>query len=334
MRQALREARKALGRTSPNPAVGALLVQNGRILARGHHRRAGEAHAEIVCLTKWRKQVPANATLYVTLEPCSTVGRTGPCTTVLIGRNIRRVVVGTLDPNPVHNGKGLKQLSEAGIEVQHGVLEAECAALNEAFNKWVTTGLPFVIAKCGMTLDGRLTLPKREGRWITSAGSRRDAQKLRQSVDAILIGAETLRRDNPRLTLRPAQGRPQPWRVVVTKSGRVPRQSHLFTDRFRKRTLVYQKKSLGTVLRDLGKRGILSVLIEGGGEILGQALDDRLIDKFHVYVAPVFGAGPVLAFGGRGAGETAEAVRLANVEYRKIGMDLLVSGYAARAPDE
>ncbi len=330
MRIALQEARKALGRTSPNPAVGALLVDKGRILARRHHQRAGEAHAEIACLNRWRRKIPPTATLYVTLEPCSTIGRTGPCTNSIIEKNVRRVVVGALDPNPVHNGRGLAKLRRAGIEVQEGVLVGECSALNEGFSKWITTGLPFVIAKCGMTLDGRLTLPERNERWVTGAASRRDAQKLRRSVDAILVGAETVRRDNPRLTLRPAAKHLQPWRVVLTKSGRLPPTSHLLSDRFKDRTLVYRKKSLGTALRDLGRRGLLTVLIEGGGDILGQALDAHLIDKFHVYIAPVIGAGPVVAFAGKGAGETSEAVRLADVRYRKVGPDVVVTGYAAK----
>lgn len=329
MRTALEEARKGLGRTSPNPAVGAILVANDRILSRGHHRRAGEAHAEIICLAAWGQTVPRNATLYVTLEPCSTIGRTGPCTEAIMAANVRRLVVGALDPNPKHNGRGLAILRRRGIEVKEGVLGEECAALNEGFNKWITTGRPLVVAKCGMTLDGRLTLPRREGRWITSAAARRDAQKLRQSVDAIMVGAGTVRIDDPRLTLRPQRGRTQPWRVVLTKSGRVPGKSHILNDRFRQRTLIYQKKSLTAVLQDLGKRGVLSVLIEGGGEILGQALDARVIDKFHIYVAPVVSGGPVVAFAGKGAGKTAYAVRLAQVQFGKVGPDIVVTGYAA-----
>ncbi len=334
MRAALQEARKALGRTSPNPAVGALLVANDQILSRGHHQRAGEAHAEIACLSAWGQKVPRSATLYVTLEPCSTLGRTGPCTDAIMAANVRRVVVGALDPNPAHNGRGLAVLRRRGIEVKEGVLGEECASLNEGFNKWITTGRPLVIAKCGMTLDGRLTLPRSEGRWITSAAGRRDAQKLRQSVDAIMVGAETVRVDNPRLTLRPQRGRVQPWRVILTKSGRVPDKSRVLNDRFKQRTLIYRKTSLTSVLADLGKKGVLSVLIEGGGKLLGQALDARLIDKFDVYVAPVFSGGPVVAFAGRGAGATADAVRLAQVQFEKIGPDIVVTGYAAGQPTE
>lgn len=334
MRAALQEARKGLGRTRPNPAVGALLVANDQILSRAHHRRAGDAHAEILCLAAWGRTVPRNATLYVTLEPCSTVGRTGPCTEAIMSANVRRVVVGALDLNPAHNGRGLAILRRRGVEVKEGVLGEECASLNEGFNKWITTGRPLVIAKCGMTLDGRLTLPRREGRWITSAAARRDAQNLRQSVDAIMVGAGTVRVDDPRLTLRPQRGRSQPWRVVLTKSGRVPGKSRILSDRFRQRTLIYQKKSLTAVLEDLGKKGVLSVLIEGGGELLGQALDARVIDKFHIYVAPVVSGGPVVAFAGKGAGKTADAVRLARIQFGKIGPDVVVTGYAGGQPTE
>src|SRR5437016_11394502 len=201
MRSALSEARKAVGQTSPNPAVGAVLVVGKRIVARGHHRQAGKPHAEIECLRDFRRKVPRDATLYVTLEPCSTKGRTGACTDQIIQAGVKSVVIGATDPNPRHRGRGVEILRDAGIEVRAGVLTEECAALNEAFNKWIATGIPFVIAKCGMSLDGRLTRPETESRWITSATSRRHAQTLRGQTDAILIVAETPRIDNQRLTI-------------------------------------------------------------------------------------------------------------------------------------
>lgn len=334
MRGALREARKTLGQTSPNPAVGAILTSKGRIISRGHHRGAGQPHAEVDCINRLKKSVPSDAVLYVTLEPCSTIGRTGACTDAIIGAGIRRIVIGAIDPNPQHNGKGIRKLREAGIDVVAGILAEECASLNEGFNKWITTGLPFVIAKCGMTLDGRLTLPPRNARWITSPTARRDAQDLRRTVDAIIVGAETVRRDNPRLTIRPAHARRQPWRVVLTKSGRFSRQNNLFQDRSKDRTLVYRNKPLEAVLRDLGTKGVLSVLVEGGGEILGQMLDRRMIDKVQVYVAPVFAGGPVPAFSGMGAASTQEALKLERISYAKIGGDVRVTGYARTQPYE
>src|SRR5450432_573506 len=188
MSAAIREARKGLGRTSPNPAVGAVLALDRNIVAKGHHAAAGLAHAEIDCLRRFKKTVPKSAVLYVTLEPCSTIGRTGPCTEAIIQAGVRHVVIGATDPNPKHAGRGIEILKEAGLEVRDGVLADECSALNEAYNKWITTGHPFVIAKCGMSLDGRLSPPPDETRWITSAASRRHAHQLRAQVDAILIG--------------------------------------------------------------------------------------------------------------------------------------------------
>src|SRR5882724_6794358 len=234
MRTALSEARKSFGQTSPNPAVGAVLVVRKRIVARGHHRQAGKPHAEIECLRNLRGKVPKNATLYVTLEPCSTKGRTGACTDQIVRAGVNSVVIGTTDPNPRHRGRGVEILRAAGIEVRTGVLAEECAVLNEAFNKWVATGIPFVIAKCGMSLDGRLTRPKKGSRWITSPTARRHAQTLRGETDAILIGAETLRTDNPRLTVRGRRQVRQPVRVVMTRSGKLPRSARFFTDRFAK----------------------------------------------------------------------------------------------------
>ena len=327
MREAIGEARKALGQTSPNPAVGAILVANGRIVARGHHRGAGHAHAEVECISRYGKKIPAGATLFVTLEPCSTTGRTAPCTDTIIKSGVRNVVIGAIDVNPKHNGRAIEILKAAGLQVQSGVLEAECTLLNESFNKWITTDVPFVIAKCGMSLDGRLTRPQGESQFLTSAAARRHAQSLRGEVDAILIGAETLRRDDPRLTVREIRGARQPLRVVITRAGKLPRQAQLFQDRFRERTIVYRKKSLRSVLSDLGKRKVTSVLIEGGGNVLGQALDDRLIDKVQIYVAPLFTGGPVVAFGGKGCADTASSARIERVSFSKIGGDICVSGY-------
>jgi diaminohydroxyphosphoribosylaminopyrimidine deaminase/5-amino-6-(5-phosphoribosylamino)uracil reductase len=301
-------------------------VRRGRIIARGYHRQAGVEHAEVNCLRKVRDV--RDAILYVTLEPCSTHGRTPPCVSYIIGRGVQRVVIGAHDPNPQHYQLGIATLHAAGIEVTTGILEADCAHLNEAYNKWIVTGEPFVIAKCAMSLDGRLTRPENESRWLSSPSARQQAQQLRAQVDAILVGAETIRRDNPRLTARSRVARKQPWRVVLTRSGRIPPKSRVFNDGHRNRTLVYRNKSLRAVLRDLGKREILSVMIEGGGEVLSEALDQRLVDKFQIYIAPIFTGGNVLAFGGDGVEATREAVRLLRVSYERIDSDLCVIGYA------
>lgn len=327
MRSALAEARKGLGLTSPNPAVGAVLVSKNRIVSRGYHRRAGLAHAEVECLASFGRKVPANATLYVTLEPCCTTGRTGACTVAIVESGVRKLVVGALDPNPEHAGRGIEQLEKAGLNVRVGVLGEECAGLNESYNKWIRTGIPFVIAKCGMSLDGRLTAPPSEGRWLTSAKSRRHAQQLRAQVDAILVGAETIRADNPRLTVRGKPGARQPRRIVLSRSGKLPNGARVFTDRFADSTTVYGEVDLAGLIRDLGKKEITSVLIEGGGDILGQALDRRLIDKVYIYIAPVLTAGPTTAFAGMGAGSTQDAAGICRICYEKMGADICVIGY-------
>jgi diaminohydroxyphosphoribosylaminopyrimidine deaminase / 5-amino-6-(5-phosphoribosylamino)uracil reductase len=327
MHAALEEAKKALGRTSPNPAVGAVLVVGDRIVSRGHHRGAGREHAEVECLRNFGAPLPARATLYVTLEPCSTEGRTLPCTDAILQAGVRNVVVGAIDVNPRHAGKGIVRLRNAGVSVRDSVLADDCAQINEAFNKWIVTGRPFVIAKCGMSLDGRLTRPAGESRWITGRFARLHAHQLRAQVDAILVGAETVRTDNPRLTLRGVRGARQPWRVVLTRSGKLPHRAQLFSDRLSSRTLIYQRESLAAVLRSLAKRGVTSVSLEGRGDVLGQAVDARLIDKLQLYLGPILTGGPIIAFPGRGTATVANALRLRRVSYQQIGKSVCVTAY-------
>jgi len=237
------------------------------------------------------------------------------------------VVVGAIDVNPRHAGKGIVRLRNAGVSVRDGVLADDCAQINEAFNKWIVTGRPFVIAKCGMSPDGRLTRPAGESRWITGRFARLHAHQLRAQVDAILVGAETVRTDNPRLTLRGVRGARQPWRVVLTRSGKLPHRAQLFSDRLSSRTLIYQRESLAAVLRSLAKRGVTSVLIEGGGDVLGQAVDARLIDKLQLYLGPILTGGPIIAFPGRGTATVANALRLRRVSYQQIGKSVCVTAY-------
>lgn len=334
---ALREAGRGIGRTSPNPAVGAVIVSaRGRLVARGWHRAAGLPHAEIEALRALRTPASARgATLYVTLEPCSTHGRTPPCTDAIIRAGFARVVIGTTDPNPAHAGRGIAILEKAGIStaVATGELEERCRVLNKAFNKWIVTRLPLVIAKAGMSLDARLTRAPGEGQWLTSEAARADAHGLRARVDAILIGGGTLRADNPRLTVRGVPGKAQlrqPWRVIVSRSGDLPRDAHVFTDEHKDRTLVFTgKKSLRSVLRELGRRGITSVLIEGGMRVLGEAFDQRLVDAVQFYVAPLLVGGPTVCIGGRGAGATAESARILHPHYERIGDNLRLTGDVA-----
>ena len=332
MRLALREAARGVGCTSPNPAVGAVIVKGGRVIAKGWHRCAGGAHAEIEALRALKKpDLARGATIFVTLEPCCTHGRTPPCTDAIIGAGIARVVTGATDPNPRHAGRGFAVLKKAGVTVTEGILAEKCAALNAGFNKWITTGMPLVIAKAGFSLDGRLTRPPGEGAWLTSEQSRADAMRLRATVDAILVGAGTVRADNPHLTIRGMSGeRRQPWRAVLTRSGHLPKDAHLFSDAHRGRTLVFRGKSLRAVLRDLGKRGCTTVMIEGGGKILGAAFDAGLVDRVQFYLAPLLCGGPDV-IGGSGAGSTRESPGLENVSFRKIGPDIRITADVRRS---
>ncbi|MEA3212001.1 MAG: diaminohydroxyphosphoribosylaminopyrimidine deaminase [Chthoniobacter sp.] len=323
MRAALREARRGLGHTSPNPAVGAVIVRGGRIIARGFHRRAGLPHAEIEALGKLKSaKLARGAAIYVTLEPCSTHGRTPPCVEAIVKAGFKRVIVGAIDPNPAHAGRGIALLRQAGLELESGILDAECRDLNAAFNKWIVTGVPLVIAKAGMSLDGRLTRPAGEGQWLTSAAARADAHRLRAQVDAILIGAGTLRADNPRLTVRGIPDARQPWRVIVAGGTPLPHDAHVFTDEHRDRTLVYRGRSLRAVLRDLGRRQMTSVLIEGGTRVLGEAFHRHLVDRVQFYVAPLLCGGPAVVIGGKGAGNTLESLTLSDPVYTRVGGDL------------
>lgn len=287
MRLAVADARRGEGLTSPNPCVGAVLVKDGAMVSSGWHHRAGGPHAEVEAL---RGRDARGGTLYVTLEPCSTHGRTPPCVGTIIAAGVSRVVWGADDPNPAHAGRAREILTSAGVAVTTGVLEEECRSVIAPFAKLITTGLPYVIAKAGMSLDGRITRPAGEGQWITGEAARADAMKLRARCDAILVGAETVRRDNPALTLRGPDipdGKEQPWRVALTRSGILPPEAQILTDAHRQRTLVMSDMPLADVLRSLAARGVMQVLIEGGGHVLAQAFSARLVDEAVFYIAPL-----------------------------------------------
>lgn len=325
MELALAEARRGIGLTAPNPPVGAVILKDHQLLGRGWHQKAGGPHAEIEAL---RDAAAAGhdvrgATIYVTLEPCSTHGRTPPCSSALIEAGVARVVWGARDPNPSHLGRAETLFKSAGISVSTGVLEKECQEILRPFAKRITTGLPWVIAKAGMSLDGRITRPAGEGQWLTGLAARGDAMLLRATCEAILVGAETIRQDNPSLTLRgPAlqPGQPQPWRVVLTHSGNLPAEAQVFTDAHRDRTLLIQNQPLETVLRDLADRGVMSVLIEGGGQILATAFSAGLVDEVVFYTGPLIsGSGkPVVA----GNAFHGSSVALQFVECQQVAEDI------------
>jgi diaminohydroxyphosphoribosylaminopyrimidine deaminase/5-amino-6-(5-phosphoribosylamino)uracil reductase len=323
MRLAIREASRAQGQTSPNPVVGAVIVKNGLILSKGYHHAAGLPHAEIVALRKLKPAQANRTTLYVTLEPCSSHGKTPPCTMAIIAAGISRVVYGATDPDKRHRGLAAAILKKAEIAVTSGLIAEECFALNAHWNHRASTGLPWVIAKAGMSLDGRIDSPP-SNRWITSAASRKEAMRLRSSVEAILVGGGTVRTDDPSLTIRGIKlpkRHPQPWRIVWSCSGKIPRKSKLLTDTHRDRTLVFTGMTLRKVLLELGKRGISSVLIEGGGHTLGEAFKRNLVDEVRFFIAPVIQGGNVPAVSGH-----ITPAHLQDVTYKKIGSDLMVSG--------
>jgi diaminohydroxyphosphoribosylaminopyrimidine deaminase/5-amino-6-(5-phosphoribosylamino)uracil reductase len=328
MRLAINEARKGIGKTAPNPPVGAVIVKDGVLLASGWHRAAGQPHAERVALAALRESHGADAasgaTMYVTLEPCSTFGRTPPCTDGLIESGVSRVVYACTDPAPAHSGRADDMLSSHGIEVHRGVLENDAAPLLRPFAKWVRSGLPWVIWKCAMSLDGRITRPPGESQWLTGEAARRDVQRLRAEADAILTSGETVRRDRPALTIRDSElleGREQPWRVVFTDRPKtLPPDAPLFCDDWRDRTLIRPRHDLADSLRRLAaEHGVRCALVEAGGIFSAALFEADLIDEVVVYYAPMLCGGAVPALAGDGL---RHALRLTDARYEAIGDDL------------
>ncbi|MBQ6352592.1 MAG: bifunctional diaminohydroxyphosphoribosylaminopyrimidine deaminase/5-amino-6-(5-phosphoribosylamino)uracil reductase RibD [Lentisphaeria bacterium] len=332
MREALAEARKGWGLTNPNPMVGALIVREGEVLGRGWHHGAGLPHAEIEALNDARRRGadPAGAELFVTLEPCSTTGRTGPCTEAILAAGIRRVVVGGIDPNPRHAGRGVTWLRERGVEVETGVLEPECAKLNYSFFKWIVTGRPHVTVKLATTLDGRIATASGDSRWITGPAARSRVQKLRRLADAIMVGGETCRKDSPRLTVRePADWPRQPWRLVATRDAAlIARLPELYPDGRVEAVDLPDPPAWEALLDDLGRRGMVNLLIEGGGELAASVLAARAADRVEFHIAPKILGGRESrpAVGGASPERLALARGLRNVEVERLGEDVLIAG--------
>lgn len=332
MEHALAEARKGIGRTAPNPPVGAAIVKDGVLLGSGWHHAAGKPHAEREALAdafaKHGRDAVRGATAYVTLEPCSTHGRTPPCTDGLIEAGVSRVVYAATDLNPSHRGRADAILNNAGIEVISGVLAEESKKILRPFFKVRETGLPWVIWKTAMSLDGRITRPPGEGQWLTGPEARADVQKLRSTVDAILTTGETVRRDLPALTIRVPElleGRTQPWRVVFTDfPDSLPTAAPLFTDEWQDRTLLRGRGEIERSLRNLvSEQGVLSVMVEAGGRFSGALLDAGLIDEIAVYLAPMLCGGPSVAMAGAGLPSSLE---MKEVSFEKLGEDLKLTG--------
>ena len=331
MREALTLALEAWGMTNPNPMVGAVVVRDGKVIGRGYHHRSGLPHAEIEALNDVHRNGfdPAGAELYVTLEPCSTHGRTGACTEAVMKAGIRRVVVGSLDPNPAHAGRGIGILRSAGVEVETGVLEAECAEVNRSFFKWITTGRPFVTLKLATTLDGRIAAASGCSQWITGAEARGRVQKLRRLADAVMVGGGTWRTDKPSLTVRDVENWPcQPLRVIV--SSRLTRDAvaECYPDGRFEVVALPDKAAWDKFLADLGGRGMVNVLIEGGGELAASALAAKAVDCVEFHVAPKIlgGRDSRPAVGGASPETLAEALELKNVRVERLGKDVMIAG--------
>jgi diaminohydroxyphosphoribosylaminopyrimidine deaminase / 5-amino-6-(5-phosphoribosylamino)uracil reductase len=360
MTLALRLAAKGRGKTSPNPMVGALVVKNGRIVGRGYHHGPGQPHAEILALSQAGPHAHG-ATLYVTLEPCChLLKRTPPCVPAVIQSGVRQVVVAMADPNRMVQGRGIAALRKAGIIVTTAVAQEEAAQLNRAYLHWMKTGRPYVILKAGMTLDGKIATAMGESRWITGLRARYDVHRLRSQVDAVVVGVGTVLKDNPRLTarlfdrpLKPAAR--QPLRIVLDSRLRTPATAAVCQRQNRAKTLIVTtgrasqfrrrqfaragvevqpisakngRVSFPALLTMLGKRGVTSVLIEGGSTVNAVAWREKLVNHVVLYLAPILlgGQDAKAVIGGRGPKRMAQAIRLRHVTVRRIGEDVVVEG--------
>lgn len=352
MREALRIARNAEGRTSPNPLVGAVVVRDGKIIAEGWHRQAGTPHAEVHALNM-AGDLARGATLYVTLEPCSHFGRTPPCAKKIVAAGIKRVVAAMSDPNPKVSGRGFEILRSAGIEVEVGLLESEARQLNENFLKWVTQKLPFVTMKFACSLDGKIATVSGESQWISGEASRKFSHHLRDINDAILVGVGTVLADNPSLTTRLVDGK-NPVRVIVDSNARTPLTANVVADKSA-RTIIAttsnaptekisalkscgveiitagdgERVDLEILLRTLAEREITSVLVEGGGKIHFAMLNAGLVDKVLAFIAPkiIGGSNALTAVEGAGFVKLSDAVTLKNFTAQQLGEDFLLIGY-------
>jgi diaminohydroxyphosphoribosylaminopyrimidine deaminase/5-amino-6-(5-phosphoribosylamino)uracil reductase len=315
MRLALVEAEKGRGRTHPNPAVGALVVRNGRLLSRGHHEKAGLPHAEVNAL---RKADARSADLYVTLEPCNHHGRTPPCTEAIIAAGVKRVFYGSEDPNPLVDGHGARRLRKAGVQVIAGVLREECGASNEPWFKFITRGIPWVVLKAAVTLDGKLATRTGDSKWISGDRARALVHRWRDQFDAVLVGAGTVRADDPRLTAR-FKGARNPLRVVL---GTPPPRAQILREKGE--TLVAHG-SLKRVLQMLAGRGLTSVLVEGGAAVHGRFLEERLWDEVRLFIGPkITGASGLSWAGFEGPAKMRDALKARIISTAEIGDDILV----------
>ncbi|OPL14947.1 MAG: bifunctional diaminohydroxyphosphoribosylaminopyrimidine deaminase/5-amino-6-(5-phosphoribosylamino)uracil reductase [Firmicutes bacterium ML8_F2] len=356
MWMALDLARQGRGRTSPNPMVGAVIVQGSEVVGSGYHQGAGGPHAEIIALKKAGEKAEG-ATLYVNLEPCSHHGRTGPCTEAIIKAGISRVVAAMQDPNPLVSGRGFARLTEAGIKVKEGVLEDKAFHLNEAFIKYITTGFPFVSVKVAISLDGKIATAAGDSHWITGEKSRQFVHRLRDHSDAIVVGIETVLKDDPRLTARlEGGGGKDPLKVVVDSTARLPLDAQVINSSTTAHTVLAvterapQEKcralrekgvevlmlpakdgrvDLTALIKNLAGRELVNVLVEGGGTLNYSLLDVSLVDKLFIFIAPLLigGRESPTAFAGEGIKKIDQAWPVRDIELKQFDQDLLIIGY-------
>lgn len=357
MHRALRLAARARGLTSPNPMVGALVVKNGRVIAEDFHKKAGELHAEALALQKAQERA-RNATLYVTLEPCCHLDkRTPPCTRAIVNAGIKKVVVAMADPNPRVAGKGIEELKSRGIQVVSGVLEEKALHLNEAYIKYITTGLPFVTLKIAMTLDGKIATPEGQSKWITGEQARKIVHRMRSETDAVVTAVGTVLADNPQFTARLGRGAGKhPLRVIIDPDLKTPLDYHvccvppetvIVTKRVHGQRPAQEKAKLlrergvevieyegerldlAWLMKELGKRQVVSVMIEGGASLNASALHDGIVDKVVLFIAPkiIGGKDSVPAVGGSFFRRLDEAFMLRDPKVRRAGQDVMIEGY-------
>ena len=356
MQRAIELAAVALGRTSPNPVVGAVIVKNGQVIGEGYHKKAGTPHAEVHALNAAGEEA-AGATLYVTLEPCSHFGKTPPCADAVIKAGIKRVVISAADPNPLVAGNGIRKLKEAGIEVEIGVLQKEACHLNEAFIKYIQTGIPFVSLKTAMSLDGKIASYSGDSKWITGETARHHVHQLRNTYDAILVGIGTVLKDDPQLNTRlDINDTRDPVRIIIDSNLDLPIDSNIARSANKQRTIVFcttkadmQRRTkledlnieiinvhsetdfipLEEVLKILGEKGLCSLLVESGGEINSYFIEHRLVDKVYWFIAPkiIGGRHAPSPIGGQGIEFMKEAVELTSMEIQKFAEDILITGY-------
>lgn len=349
MRLALKLALKAKGKTSPNPLVGALLVKAGKIIGQGFHAKAGLAHAEIVALDAAGSRAKG-ATLYVTLEPCAHTGRTPPCVNRIIASGIKEVVIGMVDPNPLNNGRGIALLKQNNIKVRVGFLEDKLKEINESFIKYITTRIPFVTAKVGQSLDGRIATRTGDSKWITSDKSRSYAHKLRENYDAIMVGVNTVMRDNPRLNTW--FSKKKLIKIVVDSTLSTPEDSNIFSEDAqviivtlpsRPGQETENRKSLGAkakilevkeksgqinlrdALKKLAQLQIANIIVEGGGTLIGSLFDEKLVDRILFFVSPkiIGGKDAVSSVMGVGAKRVDQAVKLSDLKVKRFDQEFL-----------